>query len=311
MRTMKQESLNLDVSHIVEDTALSVLHTDDIITLDAALFACPARALPLTVLGISVYLAEITPEVARILLKTKNTNRSIKLAQLNRIKRAIEKSRWEINGETIIFDHDGRLVEGQHRLQAVVDTNTTIWTLVVRGIDRERFKTMGQGSKRTAGDILGIQGVKNATNIAAALRWVYRYETDQMTNAHPNITDDELTDTLPMPMRVFSSQFLLGRNVKVLRPLEWPRHSIISAGLAHPKTRQRNRDVAPHRPRSRGGIMEISRNARARLITSSGALQVARISKRETPSWSFVIVFCSLAALGVPATSFGMKPRPR
>jgi hypothetical protein len=188
-----------------ESPLLSVLYAEDIITLDAALFSCTVRTLPLNILGISVYLAEITPEVATILLNRKNTNRSIRLSQLRRLKRAIEKSRWQINGETIIFDHEGRLVEGQHRLQAVIDLQQTIWTLVVHGIDFERFKTMGQGAKRTAGDILGIQGVKNATNIAAALRWVYRYETGQMMNAHPDITDDELTDTLPQHAEILNS----------------------------------------------------------------------------------------------------------
>jgi hypothetical protein len=194
--------MNTEVNVPVEDNLfhesppLSVLHAEDIITLDAALFSCTVRSLPLSLLGISVYLVQITPEVATTLLQRKNTNRTIRLTQLRRLKRAIDKHRWQINGETIIFDHQGRLVEGQHRLQAVIDLQQTIWTLVVHGIDFERFKTMGQGAKRTAGDILGIQGVKNATNIAAALRWVYRYETGQMQNPHPDITDDELTDTL-------------------------------------------------------------------------------------------------------------------
>jgi hypothetical protein len=187
----------LDEQYAIHNTALSLQYADEIVTLDPQLFACTVRVLPLTLLDITVYLAEITPEVAKQWLQRKNLNRSIKLAQLNRIKRAIETSRWEINGETIIFDHEGRLLEGQHRLQAIVDTDKTVWTLLVRGINRERFKTMGQGSKRSAGDILGIQGVKNATNIAAALRWIYRYENGLMSNAHPNITDDELTDTLP------------------------------------------------------------------------------------------------------------------
>lgn len=190
---------------IPSPVSLSVLHAEDLVTLDETLFSCPVRTLPLNVLGISVYLAEITPEVGTALLKRKNTNRALRLSQLNRIKRTLEQLRWQINGETIICDHEGRLLEGQHRLQAGVDTGQTFWTLIVHGIDRERFKTMGQGSKRTAGDILGIQGVKNATNIAAALRWVYRYETGQMTNAHPNITDDELTDTLPQHQEILDS----------------------------------------------------------------------------------------------------------
>jgi hypothetical protein len=108
-------------------------------------------------------MVEITPNLAEMWLKTKNKNRSIHLSQLNKIKRAIELDRWEVNGETIILDACGRLCEGQHRLQAVVDTGTTIWSLVVVGIDQDRFKTMGQGTKRTVGDILAIRGEKECT----------------------------------------------------------------------------------------------------------------------------------------------------
>ena len=189
-------------------------------------------------MGIEVYLLEITPEVAEVMLRKKNTNRTLKLSQLNRIKRALEQERWEINGETIIFDHAGQLIEGQHRLKAVVESGYTIRTLVVRGIDRERFKTMGQGSKRTAGDILGIQGVKNSRNIAAALRWVYRYEHDMMMNAHPNVTDDELADTITEHEAIIES---LSFGVKA--------HSLAAPGMVtalHYLCSQRDKALANH-----------------------------------------------------------------
>jgi hypothetical protein len=186
-------------------TPISIHDSDDIITLDSALFQVPVQAMPLEHWGISVYLIYVTPEVATTMLARKNTNRSFRLVQLNKLKRAMTLGRWEVNGETVIFDHDGRLIEGQHRLKAVVDSGVSVWVLCVHGIDRERFKTMGQGSKRTTGDILNIQGVKNSRNIAAALRWVYRYENDLMSNPHPNITDDELADTLPNHLAIADS----------------------------------------------------------------------------------------------------------
>lgn len=184
---------------------ISIDDSRDIITLDASFFQVPVDTIPLTRLGISVYLAEITPEIGTALLARRNTNRSFRLPQLNKLKRVFERGRWEINGETIIFDADGRLIEGQHRLKAGVETGKTFWALLVHGIDRDRFKTMGQGAKRTAGDILGIEGFKNSRNLAAALRWVYRYETDQMNNPHPNITEDELADSLPGHLAIVES----------------------------------------------------------------------------------------------------------
>jgi hypothetical protein len=177
--------------------ALSMADYPDVFTVPPSVFQATVQALPLDALGINVYLLEITPDFARCALERKNINRSLRLSQLRKISRTLEQDRWEINGETIIFDSYGRLIEGQHRLKAVVETGITIWSLVVTGIDWEWFKTMGQGSKRNAGDILGIRGVKNSRNLAAALRWVYRYENEMMMNPHPNITDDELADTLP------------------------------------------------------------------------------------------------------------------
>jgi hypothetical protein len=176
---------------------LSIHDHPALFTIDPAVFQVPVRALPLEELGITVSLAEITLEVAEVVWERRNTNRSLRLSHLNKIKRSLEKERWEINGEPLIFDPWGHLIEGQHRIKAVLETGITLWSLVVVGIDREGFKTMGQGARRNAGDILGIRGIKNSRTLAAALRWVYRYHNDLMMNPHPNITDDELADTLP------------------------------------------------------------------------------------------------------------------
>ena len=202
--------------------ATCVPHDDDIYTIPEPLFPAPARGVPLSALGLRVSLVEITPKLADLWWKTKNKNRSLHLAQLNKVKRALEHDRWEINGETIIFDAHGRLIEGQHRLKAVLDTNKSLWTLIVVGIDQDRFKTMGQGSKRSAGDILSIRGEKDARNLAAALRWVWRYEHKQMMNAHPLVTDDELADTIETHQEIVNS-IPYGRDVKP--------HGILAPGM--------------------------------------------------------------------------------
>jgi len=177
-------------------SVLSIHDSASLFTIAPEVFHTPLRAMPLSELGITVYLAEITPEAAEVMLREKNTNRTLHLPQLRKLQHTLECNRWEINGETIIYDEYGRLIEGQHRLKAIVEAHQTVWTLVVHGINRERFKTMGQGAKRTAGDILGIRGEKDARMLAAALRWVYRYDNDLMNNPHPTITDDELADTI-------------------------------------------------------------------------------------------------------------------
>jgi hypothetical protein len=78
-------------------------------------------------------------------------------------------------------------------------------SLVVVGIDTERFNTMGLGVKRTTGDILSIRGEKNTSQLAAALRWVWRHDHGQMLNAHPVVSEDELADTLQDHQEIIQS----------------------------------------------------------------------------------------------------------
>lgn len=91
-----------------------------------------------------------------------------------RYARAIKEGRWALTGEPIILSSDGVLLNGQHRLYACVRSGCDFETLVVFGIDRETFKFMDRGMKRTASHVFSIEGVPNATLMAAAMMWVYR-----------------------------------------------------------------------------------------------------------------------------------------
>jgi len=92
---------------------------------------------------------------------------------------AMIEGEWLYNGEAIKFDRDGRLVDGQHRLEAVVKANKPIAFLVIRGLDPEVFKTIDTGKKRSAGDVLAIKGVKNPNAVGAAMRLLHRTLADE------------------------------------------------------------------------------------------------------------------------------------
>ena len=53
----------------------------------------------------------------------------------------LEDGVWRLNGKTITFDANGRLLGGQHRLHAVVQSGKSLTTLVVRGLDPEILET--------------------------------------------------------------------------------------------------------------------------------------------------------------------------
>lgn len=103
------------------------------------------------------------------------------------------KAGWKLTGETIVFGRSGRLLNGQHRLKACMESGATFPCLVVFGIDDNAFTFMDSGIKRTAGHIFAIDGVPNAAGASAATRLLYGYdkERDWSGNA-PDVDSDPL-----------------------------------------------------------------------------------------------------------------------
>lgn len=117
----------------------------------------------------------IGPEVAEWLLKlTNEKNRPIQHKIWQMYAGVIRAEKWPVTGDTIKFGTDGRLLDGQHRLKACGESGGPLTTHVVFGIDDHVFDCIDDGKKRTPGDVLGIDGVKGASIIAGAIRWVER-----------------------------------------------------------------------------------------------------------------------------------------
>lgn len=114
----------------------------------------------------------ITPQAAQEMLAHNTMNRPANKTQVEFYADTMKRGEWELNGETIKFAKDGTLLDGQHRLMAVVKANIPAPFVVVRGLDKEVFKTMDVGKKRTDGDILNVAGVRNGNLVAAIIRRV-------------------------------------------------------------------------------------------------------------------------------------------
>lgn len=119
---------------------------------------------------------EITPAFAALILKDRNSsNRTMSLTKVAQICDDITAGRFVINGESIIFSDQGQLLDGQHRLQGCIETDTPIIALCALGISPDTKGTVDIGRARTPGDILQIDGVGNGTKVAAAARTLLAY----------------------------------------------------------------------------------------------------------------------------------------
>lgn len=108
-------------------------------------------------LDISVEL--ISPLRAKEWLALNPLNRSLR--KVDTYGRDMTHGQWYFTGETIKFDRNGNMIDGQHRCHAIVQSDVTIPVLVVRGLDPAAQHVMDAGMKRTGSDALKLKGEKN------------------------------------------------------------------------------------------------------------------------------------------------------
>ena len=121
---------------------------------------------------------QITPDFAERVLETKNRkNRTVKPANLKRLISSIDNGEWTLTNQGIAFDKDGNLLDGQHRLLAIVKTGKTLPIMVARNMDPKIFNCVDTGSARTAADGLYIKGSAASKHLAAGIKVYLLYHT--------------------------------------------------------------------------------------------------------------------------------------
>ena len=122
------------------------------------------------------YTINVTPTLAESWLEWNDGNRRVTNRHVINIAKQMVSGNWMLNGQCLIMGSNGKLLDGQHRLHAVIECGKTILMDVRFGIDPETFKTIDEGKKRSPGDVLSIVGTKDANNVAAAARFVMSYD---------------------------------------------------------------------------------------------------------------------------------------
>ena len=112
----------------------------------------------------------ITPEKAAELLAKNKHNRSINPRSVQRLAMTMSAGEWQFNAQPIQIGKDGTLLDGQHRLQACVQSGVPIESLLVWNAEPSSQETMDMGKARSIADILKLRGFANANSVAAVGR---------------------------------------------------------------------------------------------------------------------------------------------
>jgi len=118
----------------------------------------------------------VTPKLAEEWLGRNSHNRPIRQRAVDDIAAAITRGEWILNGDSIRFSVNNVLLDGQHRLWAIVLAETPVQTLVVNGLPEDAQETMDVGARRSLKDALSLRGYANSSKLSAALNYLWRYQ---------------------------------------------------------------------------------------------------------------------------------------
>lgn len=103
----------------------------------------------------STAIETITPQIAQLYLKFNNNNRPLRKTHIRELASDMMAGNWQVTHQGIAFDTTGRLIDGQHRLHAIIEAGRPIQISVTKGCSASSFSILDRGSNRSPSDILG------------------------------------------------------------------------------------------------------------------------------------------------------------
>lgn len=141
----------------------------------------------------------VTPDLATEWLTRNHSNRPISKPLVVKYAHDMAHGRWVETHQGIAFDEEGYLRDGQHRLAAIVLSNTSVVLLVTEGLPFEAQRNMDRGRPRRVADFLGSQRtlrVSSARMVLALRDTAKDLTPTTLEAARQRITDGDLYEFL-------------------------------------------------------------------------------------------------------------------
>lgn len=149
---------------------------------------------------VDIQLTRVTPEIAQEWLDSGGPNRRLNEAQVERFANDMLAGNWMSaeTTETIKLAAQGVLVDGQHRLAAVVKAGRAQQFWVARNVPAGAVEMVDTGRSRSFSDVLTMGGEENSTSrrLAATLKWLYHLEHDSALTSGRAVSHAEMRRTL-------------------------------------------------------------------------------------------------------------------
>ncbi len=138
----------------------------------------------------------ITPDSAREYLDNQVENRPLSRQTIHRYAADMLGGDWLVTGENIKLNTEGRMLDGQHRMHAIIHAGklaaeapeehepfTGMFLDFALGIDDNARQSMDIGRRRSLADEMSFEGGDNAGRVAPLVSWHLAFLHGNFTNA--------------------------------------------------------------------------------------------------------------------------------
>lgn len=110
----------------------------------------------------------ITPEIARNMLTDNVRNRILRRKHVARLATSMRRGEWKLTHQGIAYSSDGELIDGQHRLHAIILAGVPVKMMISFGVDD--FIAIDRGASRSVSDLTGMpKKLAEAVKIAGSI----------------------------------------------------------------------------------------------------------------------------------------------
>ncbi|MGW9453042.1 hypothetical protein [Streptomyces sp. NPDC055632] len=161
----------------------------------------------------------ITPELAADFLSRETHNRRLDRSYVALLAASILRGHWQLTHQGIAMDgplSTGTVIDGQHRLHAVVKAGVAVPMVVFEHMPRETFSVLDTGRRRSSADALSLGGEKDPTLLASTIRHVHLYREvpePGWGGARGRLTNDQILEKFAEEPDRYRRAVQVGRNI--------------------------------------------------------------------------------------------------
>ncbi|MFB6955342.1 hypothetical protein ACFCXP_37490 [Streptomyces niveus] len=170
-------------------------------------------------------ITKVTPELAESFLSKAAMNRRLNMGQVRALAQTILRGEWKLTHQGIAFDSDGALLDGQHRLHAIIEAKTTVEMIVFEGLPKDVFPVLDTGKRRSAADTLFSTGEKYLPQLSSTVRHVILFKTMPnvpWSGTQARLSNDQILAAYNEDPGGYRESVIIGRELSKHLFASWP-----------------------------------------------------------------------------------------